>query len=56
MVATVDGEAVAWRRTEGAARIACSTLGHDARSLDHVGHRALLRSLATWLLEAGCPT
>lgn len=56
VLATVDDVPVAWRRTEGVARIACSTLGHDERSLDDPSHRRLLRSMTTWLLEVPCPT
>ena len=56
VLARVDGWPVAWRRVEGRARVACSALGHDLRSLDVPGHRRLLASMIAWLLEDPCPT
>lgn len=56
VLARADGWPVAWRRFEGRARVACSALGHDLRSLDVPGHRRLLASMLTWLLEDPCPT
>ena len=51
---TVPGEEpqpAAWLRTVGEGRVAASTLGHDLRSLDEPGHRALLGRLVGWLLD-----
>ena len=46
----VDGAThpTAWTRVAGHARVAADVLGHDARSYDSAGHRALLTSLAQW--------
>lgn len=41
-------EPTAWLRNVGPARIAVDVLGHDERSYDSPGHRALLLALATW--------
>lgn len=38
----------AWVREHGAARIAVDVLGHDERSYDSAGHRALIVALARW--------
>lgn len=43
-----DVEPTAWVREVGAARVAVSVLGHDARAYESPGHRALLRTLALW--------
>jgi type 1 glutamine amidotransferase len=45
-----DGRQVAsaWVREHGASRVAVVALGHDARSYDSPGHRALLGALARW--------
>ena len=51
VVASSDaGDPLAWRRT-GSGRVVVDLLGHDARSLDAAGHRALLARELTWLLE-----
>ncbi len=48
-----DGtEPTAWVRTAGPARIAVDTLGHDERSYDSAGHRALVTALARWATGA----
>jgi type 1 glutamine amidotransferase len=45
-----DGpQPVAWIRRHGAGRVAIDALGHDARSLDHPGHRALLNDMLAWV-------
>jgi len=46
----VDGtiHPTAWTRVVGQARVAGDLLGHDERSYDSAGHRALLTSLARW--------
>jgi len=46
----VDGAVhpTAWTRVVGRARVAADVLGHDERSYDSAGHRALLSSLARW--------
>lgn len=46
----VDGAIfpTAWIRIVGRVRAAADLLGHDERSYDSAGHRALLRSLARW--------
>ncbi len=41
---------VAWRNHSTAARVAYSSLGHDQRSLEHPGHRALLGRIVDWLI------
>jgi type 1 glutamine amidotransferase len=48
-----DDEALptAWIRERGAARIACDLLGHDERSYESAGHRALIVRLAQWATE-----
>jgi type 1 glutamine amidotransferase len=38
----------AWTRVVGRARVAADLLGHDERSYDSEGHRALLSNLARW--------
>ncbi len=38
----------AWTRVVGRARVAADLLGHDERSYDSAGHRALLSTLARW--------
>ena len=40
------------RRRQGQGRVLCDALGHDAASIDHDGHRALLAQGIEWLLEA----
>lgn len=45
-----DSQPAVWVRREGGGRVAVSTLGHDLRSLDEPGHRALLGRLVRWLL------
>lgn len=42
-------EPAAWVRTVGQSRIAVDTLGHDERSFDSAGHRALVTALARWV-------
>ena len=46
----VDGvvHPTAWIRVVGRARVAADVLGHDERSYDSAGHRALLSNLARW--------
>ena len=46
----VDGaiHPTAWTRVMGRARVAADVLGHDERSYDSAGHRALLSTLARW--------
>lgn len=46
----VDGAVhpTAWIRMVGRARVAADVLGHDERSYDSAGHRALLANLARW--------
>ena len=46
----VDGvvHPTAWIRMVGRARVAADVLGHDERSYDSAGHRALLSNLARW--------
>jgi len=46
----VDGVTcpTAWTRVVGRVRVAADMLGHDERSYDSPGHRALLSSLARW--------
>ena len=46
----VDGVSypTAWTRVVGRARVAGEVLGHDERSYDSAGHRALLSNLARW--------
>lgn len=56
VLAEADGQPVCWRRVEGSARIACSTLGHDRRSLDAPAHRRMLLQLVAWLREDRCRT
>lgn len=46
-----DRHPLAWVREHGGAKVAVDLLGHDARSLDHLGHRRLLTSLVQRLLE-----
>jgi len=52
IVATHEVEGVtcptAWTRVVGRARVAADLLGHDERSYDSPGHRALLTRLARW--------
>jgi uncharacterized protein len=51
--ATDDGEVthpVAWRQQSAVARVAYSSLGHDERSLENPGHRALLGRIVDWLM------
>lgn len=43
---------VAWRGSSTVARVAYSSLGHDARSLENSGHRALLGRIVAWLLAS----
>lgn len=51
--ATSDaGHPLAWLRDGGPGRVAVDLLGHDARSLDHPGHRRVLTSLVHRLLES----
>lgn len=47
---TVDGTThpTAWLRKVGRSRIAVDLLGHDERSYESEGHRALIISLARW--------
>lgn len=40
---------VAWLRRHGAGRVAVDALGHDRRSLDAPGHKALLDAMIAWL-------
>jgi uncharacterized protein len=42
-------EPACWLRDDRSARVATSTLGHDARSLDDPNHRRLLARLVAWL-------
>lgn len=46
-----DGHPLVWLADHAAAPVAVDVLGHDARSLDHPGHRRLLTSLVLRLLE-----
>lgn len=46
-------EAAAWRRNVGPSRVGVDVLGHDERSYDSEGHRALLIRLADWCARAG---
>jgi type 1 glutamine amidotransferase len=50
----VDGVTcpTAWTRVVGRARVAADLLGHDERSYDSPGHRALVASLARWASSA----
>jgi len=50
----VDGAIypTAWTRVVGRARVAADLLGHDERSYDSAGHRALLENLARWATGA----
>ena len=41
-------EPAAWLREVGASRIAVDVLGHDERSYESAGHRALVARLALW--------
>lgn len=41
-------EPTAWVRTHGSSRIAVDALGHDERSYESTGHRALIARLALW--------
>lgn len=41
-------EPAAWVREHGRARVAVDVLGHDERSHESEGHRALVRRLARW--------
>lgn len=55
IVATATDDAridhpVAWLHDTGPARVAYSSLGHDARSLTNAGHRLLLRAIVDWLV------
>ena len=47
-----DPQPACWVLSDGGRRVATSTLGHDRRSLDHPGHRALLERLlrGCWLM------
>ena len=45
------GHPLAWVRTTGPGAVGVDLLGHDARSLDHPGHRRLLTGLLRRLLE-----
>lgn len=53
VVATADtgggAQPVVWRREVGRGRVAVDALGHDARSIETPGHRALLAGLLEWL-------
>lgn len=49
---SADGHPLAWTHASGAGTAAVDLLGHDARSLDHPGHRRLLTTLVRRLLEA----
>ncbi|WP_434810902.1 ThuA domain-containing protein [Microbacterium sp. bgisy189] len=42
-------EPTAWVREYGAARVAVDVLGHDVRSYESPGHRALIAALAGWV-------
>jgi type 1 glutamine amidotransferase len=44
-----ERQPVCWVRRGAGGRVAASTLGHDARSLDDPDHRALLARLIGWL-------
>lgn len=52
VVAQHDGaagpEPTAWVRRQGRSRVAVDVLGHDERSYESAGHRALLVTLARW--------
>jgi len=50
LATSADGDPLAWTRTAGGPT-AVDLLGHDARSLDHPGHRRLLAALVGHLLE-----
>ena len=45
-------EPAAWVRQYSSSRIAVNLLGHDARSFDSAGHRALIKKLADWATSA----
>ena len=49
VMAASDGQPVLWRRTLGGARVVVDVLGHDARSLAHPAHRALLAEQIQWM-------
>lgn len=44
-------EPTAWVKTYAASRIAVDLLGHDERSYDASGHRALVLQLSTWAVR-----
>ena len=46
-------EPAAWTTRRGDARIAVDVLGHDERSYDSEGHRALIARMARWAARAG---
>lgn len=50
VVATADGQPVAWRHRYGDAKVACCVLGHDARSLAAPGCQKLLTELRDWAM------
>ncbi|WP_431030590.1 ThuA domain-containing protein [Plantibacter sp. RU18] len=49
----IDGERfpAAWVREHEASRVAVDALGHDERSYESAGHRALIAQLAQWVTE-----
>lgn len=51
LATSADGHPLAWTRMSGSGLVAVDLLGHDARSLDHPGHRRLLTTLVQRLLE-----
>lgn len=46
-------EPTAWVRVVGRARVAVDTLGHDERSYESLGHRAMIANLARWATSGG---
>ena len=48
-----EPEPAAWTTRRGDARIAVDVLGHDERSYDSEGHRALIARMARWAARAG---
>ncbi|SIO25997.1 ThuA domain-containing protein [Agromyces cerinus] len=45
-----------WAREFGRSRLVYDALGHDARSYDSAGHRALLAASLAWLARVPAPT
>ncbi|WP_430645262.1 ThuA domain-containing protein [Agromyces sp. GXS1127] len=47
---------LAWAREVGRSRLVFDALGHDARSYDSAGHRALIANALEWLSHVPAPT